>query len=73
PCQFQEEDALVQLRREVDCITVALTGAGKMLTFWIPLLFNDNGIKIIITTLNLLGDKNKNELERLKISAVNLT
>ncbi|KIJ09268.1 hypothetical protein PAXINDRAFT_164396 [Paxillus involutus ATCC 200175] len=49
------------------------TGAGKTLTFWIPLLFNGNGISIIITALNGLGDQNIAELQRLAIPAVNVT
>ena len=73
PCRFQEEDAIAQLQRKEDCITIAPTGAGKTLTFWIPLLFNDNRIKVIIMALNLLGDENVKELERLQITAVNLT
>ena len=66
-------EAKVKPAHHYDCITIAPTGAGKTLTFWIPLLFNDNGIKVIITTLNLLGDENVKELARLKITAVNLT
>jgi superfamily II DNA helicase RecQ len=49
------------------------TGSGKTLTFWIPLLFNNNDIIIIVTALNILGDKNVEELEKLDISAVNIT
>lgn len=72
PCTFQIKDALSQLRRH-DTITIAATGSGKTLTFWIPLLFNDNGITIIITALNVLGDQNVKDLERLGIPAINLT
>ncbi|KAG0691991.1 P-loop containing nucleoside triphosphate hydrolase protein, partial [Suillus ampliporus] len=56
-----------------DVITIAPTGAGKTLTFWIPLLFNNNDIVILITTLNGLGDQNIKELQQLGISAVNVT
>ena len=43
-------------------------------TFWIPLLFNDNGIQILVTPLNLLGDKNVHKIaEVLRISSVNVT
>jgi hypothetical protein len=41
--------------------------------FWIPLLFNNNSILILITALNGLGDQNIKELEKLSISAVNVT
>ena len=51
------------LRKNV--FTFAPTGAGKTLTFWIPLIFNDNGIQILVTPLNLLGDKNVCEIAEL--------
>ncbi|PPQ97754.1 hypothetical protein CVT26_001802 [Gymnopilus dilepis] len=72
PCNFQARDAIAQLERK-DCITIARTGSGKTLTFWAPLLFNDNGIIIVVTALNILGDQNVAELARLHISAVNVT
>ena len=54
--------------------TFSPTGAGKTLTFSIPLLFNDNGIQILVTPLNLLGDKNVREIAELfGISSVNVT
>ncbi|RDB20010.1 ATP-dependent DNA helicase RecQ [Hypsizygus marmoreus] len=72
PCLFQSQDAITQLERK-DCITISPTGSGKTLTFWIPLLFNDGGIIIIVTALNILGDGNVEELQKLGISAVNVT
>jgi superfamily II DNA helicase RecQ len=72
PCIFQARAALAQLEQK-DCITISPTGSGKTLTFWIPLLFNNDGINIIITALNILGDKNVAELEKLGISAANVT
>jgi superfamily II DNA helicase RecQ len=56
-----------------DCITIAPTGSGKTLTFWIPLLFNDNGIIIIVTPLKLLGNKNVVELGSMNIKGINVT
>jgi superfamily II DNA helicase RecQ len=72
PCKFQLQCAQAQLDRK-DVITIAPTGAGKTLTFWIPLLFNHDGIVVLITALNGLGDQNITELQQLGISAVNLT
>ncbi|KAF9460483.1 hypothetical protein BDZ94DRAFT_1377112 [Collybia nuda] len=43
PCSFQVKSAITQLKQK-DCITITLTGSGKTLTFWIPLLFNDNSM-----------------------------
>jgi superfamily II DNA helicase RecQ len=72
PCIFQARSALTQLEQK-DCITISPTGSGKTLTFWIPLLFDDDGIIIIVTALNILGEKNVAELEKLGISAANVT
>jgi superfamily II DNA helicase RecQ len=72
PCIFQACSALAQLEQK-DYITISPTGSGKTLTFWIPLLFNDDGIIIIVTALNILGEMNVAELEKLGISATNVT
>ncbi|KAH9054989.1 hypothetical protein EDB87DRAFT_1567823 [Lactarius vividus] len=45
-----------------DLLTLAPMGSGKMLTLWIPLLFNGDGISIVVTPLNVLGEKNISEL-----------
>ncbi|TFK20132.1 hypothetical protein FA15DRAFT_552275, partial [Coprinopsis marcescibilis] len=71
PCVFQTRDALNQLENKNDCVTIARTGLGKTLTFWMPLLFNGGGIKIVVTALNVLGEQNVAELARLGIRAVN--
>lgn len=63
---------MAQLQKQ-DCITIAATGSGKTLTFWMSLLFVKDGIFILITALNVLGDQNVEELTRLGISAINLT
>lgn len=72
PCIFQLQCAQAQLDRK-DVITIAPTGVGKTLMFWIPLLFNHDGIVVLITALNGLGDQNITELQQLGISTVNLT
>ncbi|KAI9432879.1 P-loop containing nucleoside triphosphate hydrolase protein [Lactarius psammicola] len=72
PCKWQLEAALTQLEKR-DLVTLAPTGSGKTLTFWIPLLFNGDGITIVITPLNILGNKNVVELSAISISAINLT
>lgn len=72
PCNFQVQSAVEQLRRR-DVITIAPTGAGKTLTFWIPLLFTGDGVMIIITALNGLGDQNVEELNTLGLTCVNVT
>ncbi|KII83144.1 hypothetical protein PLICRDRAFT_80666, partial [Plicaturopsis crispa FD-325 SS-3] len=73
PCSFQLKSARAQLLRK-NVFTIAPTGSGKTLTFWIPLLFNDGGIQILVTPLNILGDKNVLEIADLfGIKAVNVT
>jgi superfamily II DNA helicase RecQ len=72
-CTFQLKSSHLQLQKK-NVFTFAPTGAGKTLTFWIPLIFNDHGIQILVTPLNILGDKNAREIaDLLSITAVNVT
>ena len=72
PCEFQITDAIAQLQRK-EVVTISPTGSRKTLTFWLPLLFNDEGIIIVITALNILGAQNVMELAKLGLPAVNVT
>ncbi|KAH9029179.1 P-loop containing nucleoside triphosphate hydrolase protein [Lactarius hengduanensis] len=65
--------SLDEMREARDLVTLAPTGSGKTLTFWIPLFFNEDGITIVITPLIVLGEKNVNELLDVSIAAINLT
>ena len=38
-----------------DVITIAPTGSGKSLTYWMPLLFMKYDITVVVTHLKLLG------------------
>lgn len=69
--QCEATRAVVEGLRDVVCISG--TGSGKTLTFWMPLLFREDGIQIIITPLNILGEQNRKQLEDLGISAVTIT
>jgi len=71
PCTWQLQSARYQLEKK-DVVTISPTGSGKTLTFWIPLLFNTNGIMVIVTPLNILGQKNQKEAEELGFPAINL-
>jgi superfamily II DNA helicase RecQ len=72
PCTFQVKSGQLQLKKR-NVFTSAPTGSRKTLTFWIPLLFHD-GIQILVTPLNILGDKNAVEIaECFGINAVNVT
>jgi superfamily II DNA helicase RecQ len=73
PCWFQIKVALA-LHAGKDVVACASTGAGKTLSFWIPMLMalNEGKDKItfVVTPLNLLGKQNVKELEGVGISAI---
>ena len=67
PCWFQIQIALA-LYNGKDVIAVAPTGAGKTLSFWIPMLMTladgkPNMMTFVVTPLTLLGKQNQRELE----------
>jgi len=70
PCLWQIQVAEALLKGENDVICMAGTGMGKTLTFWIPLLFRSDGIQIIVTPLNLLGQQNVESLAKAGIRAI---
>jgi superfamily II DNA/RNA helicase len=49
PCLWQIRVVEAILKHDKDIITIAATGSGKTLTFWMPLLFKKDGIQIVIT------------------------
>jgi len=73
PCWMQVKIALA-LYAGKDVIGCAATGAGKTLSFWIPLLMAlEDGLDkmtIVVTPLNLLGKQNVQVLEKAGLSAV---
>ena len=56
-----------------DVITIAPTGSGKSMTYWMPVLFIKYGISVIVTPLKLLGAQFSEMLEGVGISAVSIT
>jgi superfamily II DNA or RNA helicase len=68
PCNWQVQAAQAQLKQR-DVVTLSPTGSGKTLTFWIPLLFNNGGITILITPLTILGEKNVTELQQMLLTS----
>lgn len=61
-----------------DVVACAATGAGKTLTFWIPLLMAqfdgmEDAVVMVITPLNLLGKQNTDSLAKAGISAVGVS
>ena len=55
-------------------VACAPTGAGKTLTFWIPILMTlKEGVdkmSIVVTPLNLLGKQNKEALDKAGIKGI---
>jgi DEAD/DEAH box helicase len=71
PCLWQSQIVQSILQRKNDVVSIAGTGMGKTLVFWIPILFRPPGsVQIIVTPLNLLGSQNVLSLERVGIKAV---
>ncbi|KIL55150.1 hypothetical protein M378DRAFT_40587, partial [Amanita muscaria Koide BX008] len=70
PCAWQIHVCKAVLHGDRDIISIAGTGMGKTLTFWMPLLFRPHGIQLIITPLNILGEQNTMILDRLGIEGV---
>jgi superfamily II DNA helicase RecQ len=56
-----------------DVITIAPTGSGKSLTYWIPILYIKHGITVIVTLLKLLGGQFVDVLLSKGISAISIT
>ncbi|KDQ60142.1 hypothetical protein JAAARDRAFT_125858, partial [Jaapia argillacea MUCL 33604] len=73
-CLFQMRVAKALFEERKDVVSVAATGMGKTLSFWIPLLMaleeNQDKIIIVITPLNILGKQNVDLLKRVGISGV---
>ncbi|KAF9228306.1 hypothetical protein BS17DRAFT_691999 [Gyrodon lividus] len=45
---------------------------GKTLTFWLPLLFCPEGIQIVVTPLNQLGEQNVDSLCKAGIHSITI-
>jgi len=72
-CQFQVQIALALFDRK-DVVGIAPTGAGKILSFWIPLFMalkeDESKMSFIVTPLNRLSEQNQQELERAGLCAI---
>ena len=72
PCLLQQKVCEALLRQDKNIVCMALTGFGKTLTFFMPLLFSPKGVMIIVTVLNVLGHQNIAQLESVGISGIAL-
>ena len=73
PCLWQIRVVEAILKHDHDVVSTAATGSGKTLTFWMPLLFHEGGIQIVISPLNLLGKQNVDDLTTKYINAIAVT
>ena len=71
PCLLQLKVVQAILQGDKDVVTIAGTGMGKTLTFWMLLLFRPPGsVQIVVTPLNLIGKQNVLSLENVGIRAI---
>jgi superfamily II DNA helicase RecQ len=71
PCLWQIKVVEAVLRGDRDVVSIAGTGMGKTLTFWMPLLFRPKGsVQIIVTPLNILGKQNVESLRKAGLKAI---
>jgi superfamily II DNA helicase RecQ len=72
PCLWQIRVVRAILTGD-DVITIAKTGSGKSMTYWMPVLFIKHGISIVVTPLKLLGSQFARTLENNHITAISIT
>src|SRR6266498_3867334 len=72
-CWYQVQTALA-LYEGKDVVGCAPTGAGKTMSFWIPLLMaledGHDRMTVVVTPLNLLGKQNVKVLEEGGLTAI---
>ena len=73
PCLWQIRVVQALLKNDKDVVSIAATGSGKTLTFWMPLLFVPEAIQIVVTPLNILGNQNVETLAKVGIKAISIT
>lgn len=73
PCLWQLRVAFALLKGNKDVICVARTGAGKSLTFYIPLLVRMEGIIIVVVPLNALASDMASRLTAMGLPAISVT
>jgi superfamily II DNA helicase RecQ len=75
-CWLQIKIAL-HLHNKKDVVGVAATGAGKTLSFWIPLMMaleeGQDKMIFVVTPLNLLGKQNTEQLNAAGLSTISVT
>ena len=73
-CQWQLDLCCMVLSKEHKVmISTAATGAGKSITFWLPLLFETGYIIFIVVPLKDLGQQLANQAASYGFSSINFT
>ncbi len=72
PCLWQIEVTWNVLAGK-DVITAAPTGAGKSPTYWMPLVFSEKGIVMVVLPLKQLGSQFSNMLNEKGFQAISVT
>ncbi|KAF8868487.1 hypothetical protein CPB85DRAFT_1425613 [Mucidula mucida] len=72
PCLWQLKVVRAILEGK-DVVTIAPTGAGKTLTYWMLLLFVTDGVLLMVVPLKQLGAQFEKDLMLKKLNAVNVT
>ncbi|KAF8900799.1 P-loop containing nucleoside triphosphate hydrolase protein [Mucidula mucida] len=72
PCLWQLKVVRAILEGK-DVVTIAPTGAGKTLTYWMLLLFVTDGVLLMVVPLKQLGAQFEKDLMLKKLNAVNIT
>ena len=70
PCLLQIKVCSELLKKKKHVICSASTGFGKTLTFMMPLIFDEDGIIIVVTALNVLGMQNVRILQSAGIDGI---
>ena len=70
-CHWQYQVTAGILQQKYVFASVA-TGMGKTLSFLAPVLFRPNGVLVIVTPLNVLGNQMEELLEKAGISAISI-
>lgn len=73
PCLWQAKVSLSTLKGEKHVLSIARTGSGKTLTFWLPVLLTSDGIIIVVVPLNILAEQNFDQLTRAGINTMVIT
>ncbi|KAH6893859.1 P-loop containing nucleoside triphosphate hydrolase protein [Coprinopsis sp. MPI-PUGE-AT-0042] len=75
---YSQIEIIKQLSCKKDVIACLPTGAGKTLTFWMPLLMaleegKKDSLTFVVTPLNILGKQNEEQLNSAGLRAISVT